>query len=227
MNIDRTLSGIHYLSLMFSGLKRHLPAAFAVAILAAVHAPAEAVEEAEYKVVKKDGDIELRDYEASIVAETLVKSDFKGASNKAFRTLFRYIDGENEASGKIAMTAPVSQEPGSQKIDMTAPVSQEAAEDGWSVSFMMPASFTMETIPKPTNPAVKIREIPAYRAAAIRYSGTWSEKNYNEHHDLLTGWLHEQGLQPAGPAVWARYNAPFTPWFMRRNEILIRVEGDY
>jgi hypothetical protein len=226
LNIDRALSGIRYLSLMFSTRKRHLPATLAVAILA-VHAPAEAVEEAEYKVVKKDGDIELRDYEASIVAETLVKSDFKGASNKAFRTLFRYIDGENEASGKIAMTAPVSQEPGSQKIDMTAPVSQEAAEDGWSVSFMMPASFTMETIPKPTNPAVKIREIPAYRAAAIRYSGTWSEKNYNEHHDLLTGWLNEQGLQPAGPAVWARYNAPFTPWFMRRNEILIRIEGDY
>lgn len=210
---------------MFSKLRCHLLAAAASAILM-VHTPAIAIEEAEYEVVRKDGDIELRDYEPSIVAETLVKSDFEGASNKAFRTLFRYIDGENETRGKIAMTAPVSQEPSSQKIAMTAPVSQEAADNGWLISFMMPRSFTMQTIPKPTNPAVEIRRNPAYRAAAIRYSGTWSENNYNKYHDKLTDWLNEQGLQTAGPSVWARYNAPFTPWFMRRNEILIRVEVD-
>ena len=191
-----------------------------------IHVPAEAIEEAKYAVVLKDGDIELRDYEPSIVAEMLVEGDFKGASNKAFRTLFRFIDGENQTQDKIAMTAPVSQEPSSQKIAMTAPVSQEAAENGWLVGFMMPASFTMETTPVPTNPAVKIREIPAYRAAAIRYSGTWSEANYSENHARLTEWVTEQGLRIVGPAVWARYNAPVTPWFLRRNEILIPVEVD-
>ena len=185
-----------------------------------------AVEEARYEVIKTDGDIEIREYSPSIVAETLVESDFEGASNKAFRTLFKYIDGENKNSDKIAMTAPVSQESDSQKIAMTAPVSQEAADAGWLVSFMMPASFTMETIPEPTNQDVRIRQIPGYRAAAIRYSGTWSEKNYKKHHDQLLDWLDVHGLRVAGPSVWARYNAPFTPWFMRRNEILIRIEHD-
>lgn len=205
---------------------RHmLVAAVAVNVLI-VAGPARAVEEADYEVIKKDGDFEIREYSPSIVAETLVKSDFEGASNKAFRTLFKYIDGENKTSNKIAMTAPVSQEPDSQKIAMTAPVSQEAADEGWLVSFMMPASFTMETIPEPTNPDVRIRQIPGYRAAAIQYSGTWSEKNYSKHLDQLMNWIDEQGLRVSGPTVWARYNAPFTPWFMRRNEILIRVDPD-
>ena len=202
-----------------------LVAAVAVNVLV-VTGPAKAVEEAEYKASKKDGDFEIREYSPSIVAETLVKSDFEGASNKAFRTLFKYIDGENKTRDKIAMTAPVSQEPDSQKIAMTAPVSQEAADEGWLVSFMMPASFTMETIPEPTNPDVRIRQIPGYRAAAIQYSGTWSEENYSKHLDQLMNWIDEQGLLVSGPTVWARYNAPFTPWFMRRNEILIRVDTD-
>jgi hypothetical protein len=189
----------------------------------AITFPAMAVEEAEYTVIKTDGAIELRDYEPSIVAETLVQGDFEDASSKAFRTLFRYIDGENEARDKIAMTAPVSQKQGSQKIAMTAPVSQEASKGGWLVSFMMPSSFTMDTIPVPLDDDVKIRQIPAYRAAAIRYSGFWSEKNYERHLAELERWMKSQNLQAAGPAVWARYNAPFTPWFMRRNEILVPV----
>ena len=205
---------------------RHILVA-AVAVNALIVAgPARAVEEAEYAVIKKDGDFEIREYSPSIVAEMLVKSDFEGASNKAFRTLFKYIDGENKTRDKIAMTAPVSQEPDSQKIAMTAPVSQEAADEGWLVSFMMPSTFTMETIPEPTNQDVRIRQIPGYRAAAIRYSGTWSEKNYNKHHDQLLDWLDGQGFRVTGPSVWARYNAPFTPWFMRRNEILIRIDSD-
>jgi hypothetical protein len=188
--------------------------------------PALAVEEAEYEVVQTDGDIELRDYAPSIVAETVVEGDFEDAGNKAFRTLFKYIDGENRAQSEIAMTAPVAQQESSREIAMTAPVSQQAAGEGWVVSFMMPASYTMETIPEPLNPAVKIRQIPAYRAAAIRYSGFWSEKNYAEHRNELAEWLDKQRLRAAGPAVWARYNAPFVPWFMRRNEILIPVERE-
>ena len=149
---------------MSMSLKHAAVAATAVLVLTA-YSPAHAVEEAEYTVLKTDGEIELRDYAPSIVAETSVESDFESASSKAFRLLFRYIDGENEAQGKIAMTAPVSQEPVSRKIAMTAPVSQEETEAGWRVSFMMPAAFTMETIPLPTNPAVRLRELPAYRAA--------------------------------------------------------------
>jgi len=88
----------------------------------------------------------------------------------------------------------------------------------------MPASYTMETIPRPTDPAVVIREVPAYRAAVIRYSGRWTGKNYQEHLGILREWILENELQVVGEPVWARYDPPFKPWFMRRNEILIPVQ---
>lgn len=183
-----------------------------------------AIEEAEYRVIESDDNIELREYARSIVAETYVEGDFEEASNLAFRKLFKYIDGNNRAREEIAMTAPVSQEKRAEKIAMTAPVSQQASEAGWAVNFMMPASYTMETIPQPLDPAVAIREVPVYRAAVIRYSGFWSEENYREHLDVLLKWVSEAGLKTTGEPVWARYNAPFTPWFLRRNEILLRIE---
>ena len=184
---------------------------------------ASAVEEAEYRVVLNDGSFELRDYAPSIVAETVVEADFEDAGNRAFRLLFRYIDGNNVAQKEIAMTAPVSQGQASEKIAMTSPVGQQAADGGWVVSFMMPTSYTMETIPQPSDPAVRLRAVPAYRAASIRYSGFWSEARYREHLQELMAWIEQQGLQPAGAPVWARYDPPFKPWFMRRNEILVPV----
>lgn len=182
-----------------------------------------AIEEAEYTVLLKDNEIEIRDYSASIVAEVIINDSFEDASNLAFRKLFKYISGENSSRNKIAMTAPVSQEAQSEKIEMTAPVSQSATGQGWAVSFMMPASFTMETTPLPVDKSIKLREIPAHRAAAIRYSGTWSKKRYEEYLNILQKWVEQNNLETTGQPVWARYNAPFVPWFMRRNEILIPV----
>jgi len=184
-----------------------------------------AVEEAEYTVAKQQDEFEIREYSESIVAEVVVKGDFKGAANNAFRKLFKYISGDNTRQSKIAMTAPVSQSEQSENIAMTAPVGQQATGNAWLVSFMMPAGYTMETIPVPTDPDVKLRQIPAYRAATIEYSGTWSEKNYQKHLVRLQNWADEENLIVDGEPVWARYNAPFTPWFMRRNEILISVEN--
>jgi len=112
-----------------------------------------------------------------------------------------------------------------EKLAMTSPVGQRKSGQGWAVSFMMPASYTMETIPVPSDPNVVLREIPAHRAAAIRYSGTWSEKSYLEHLTELQEWMESKNLIAAGEPIWARYNAPFTPWFMRRNEILIPLES--
>ena len=195
-----------------------------LAPLLLVPAAALAVEEAEYRVLEQHDEIEVREYAPSIIAEVIVDEEFEDAGNRAFRALFKYIDGNNREQREIAMTAPVSQQKNSVKIDMTAPVSQSRQADGWAVSFMMPASFTMDTIPEPLDPAVKIRQIPAHRAVSIRYSGRWTEKNYAEHLQTLENWLDERGEQAAGEPVWARYNAPFTPWFMRRNEILIPLE---
>jgi len=193
------------------------------AIFLGMAANVMAIEEAQYSVLLKDEALEIREYAPSIVAEVVVNGEFEKASNVAFRKLFKYISGRNSSRSKIAMTAPVSQESQSEKIAMTAPVGQRATGQGWVVSFMMPASYTMDTIPIPQDTSVALRELPAYRAAAIRYSGTWSEKRYQSHLLLLRNWIEENSLEPAGQPVWARYNAPFTPWFMRRNEILMPI----
>lgn len=183
-----------------------------------------ATEEAKYEVVKKDNAFELRDYAPHVVAEVLVQENMEDAGNKAFRPLFRYISGENQSRKKVAMTAPVSQKPAGEKISMTSPVGQQRAEEGWVVSFMMPASYTLETLPMPENPNVTLRQVPARRIAAIRYSGIWREKSYQEHKVKLESWIENNGLRVAGDPTWARYDPPFKLWFLRRNEVLIPVE---
>ncbi len=184
---------------------------------------ASTVEHEPYTVVSRDAGFEIRDYPPSIVAETVVDGPLEEAGNRAFGRLFGYISGKNRAGGKIAMTAPVSQRPSSEQIPMTAPVGQRPAEGGWAVSFVMPASYTMETLPAPESPEVKLRPLPACRMAAVRYSGVWSEERFLRYKGELESWMANGGLTIVGPAVWARYNAPFTPWFLRRNEVLIPV----
>jgi hypothetical protein len=122
------------------------------------------------------------------------------------------------------MTAPVSQQRDGEKIAMTAPVGQEAVGERWAVTFMMPANYTLETLPVPTDEKVRLRAIPSRRMAAVRYSGTWSRQRYERNLARLREWLKVQGLAAAGDPVWARYNPPFTPWFLRRNEILVPLE---
>lgn len=190
---------------------------------------AMAVEEAKFTVLTQDGNFELRDYAPQIVAEVIVDGDFDSAGNRAFRPLFNYISGENTAQKKIAMTAPVGQaaatEPGSEKIAMTTPVGQRAERGGWAVSFMMPTDYSMTTIPIPTNPAVQLREVPAHRMASVRFSGRWSAGKYQEQLEALRAWTAAQGLVVTGDPVFARYNGPLTPWFLRRNEVLLPVAG--
>lgn len=182
-----------------------------------------ATEEAPYTVLKSDGMFELREYAPQVLAEIIVDGDLEGAGNKAFRPLFRYISGDNKARNKIAMTAPVSQEQQGEKISMTAPVSQQPLQGKWAVSFMMPASYTMETLPIPDDENIKLRQIPPRRVAAVRYSGFWSEEKYLLHKEKLEKWITDNRYSVNGEPVWARYNPPFTLWFMRRNEILIPV----
>ena len=184
------------------------------------------IEEAKYEVVIKDRNYEIRNYAPHVVAETVVEGTLEDAGNRAFNRLFAYISGKNRSRGKIAMTAPVSQEPASGKIEMTSPVGQQPVKGGWAVSFTMPASYTIETLPVPDDPEVKLRVIPAGRMAAVRYSGVWSEKRYRGYLGGLESWIEEKGFRILGEPVWARYNPPFTPWFLRRNEILIPVDTE-
>jgi hypothetical protein len=196
----------------------------AVAIIIIGAMDAMAIEEAKYEVVKKDNKFEIRDYAPHILAETIVEGDLKDAGNKSFKRLFRYISGDNRSRNKVVMTAPVSQQPVGEKIKMTAPVGQQRVKESWAVSFMMPASYTLETLPEPEDPKVTLRQVPARRMATIRYSGFWSEKGYLRYKLKLESWIHEKGLTIVGDPIWARYNPPFTPWFLRRNEILIPVD---
>lgn len=183
-----------------------------------------ATEEAVYTVEKKDGDFEVRVYAPQVVAEVVVDGTMEDAGNQAFRPLFNYISGANRAQGKIAMTAPVAQQREGEKIAMTAPVGLSAASNQWAVTFMMPANTTLESLPQPTDEKVRLRAVPVRRMAAVRYSGTWSRKRYDLNLARLHAWMQANGLAAAGDPIWARYNPPFTPWFLRRNEILLVVE---
>ena len=193
----------------------------ALIIIGAINAMA--IDEAKYKVIKKDNHFEIRDYATHIIAETFVEGNLKDAGNKAFKKLFQYISGDNQSRDKVSMTAPVSQQPKREKIKMTAPVAQQRDKESWVVSFMMPSSYTMETLPDPEDIEVTLRQVPARRMAAVRYSGFWNEKGYLRHKAELGSWIHRMGFTVVGDPIWARYNPPFMPWFLRRNEILIPI----
>ena len=183
-----------------------------------------ALEEAKYTVLEKADDFELRQYEPHIVAETFVEGDFENVGNEGFRLLFAYISGTNRKKESIPMTAPVGQEPVSENIAMTAPVGQEKAGPQWRITFLMPPNYTVATLPEPLNPRVQIKEIPGCLMAALIYSGTWSKDRYEEKEVALRDMLKQKGLKAVGEPVFARYNSPFSLWFMRRNEVLIPVE---
>ena len=205
---------------MYSIIKLLIISLFTLSLLSNLFA----IEEAEYEVIQKDDDFELRRYSEYILAETVVGGDMEDAGNKAFKDLFGYISGDNQLKEEVAMTLPVSQKSRSQEISMTAPVGQTRSGDDWVVSFMMPSSYTMKSIPEPTNSKVKIREVPERLVASIEYSGFWSEENYLENKDELEKWIKEKGFEAKGDPIWARYNSPWSLWFLRRNEVLIPVE---
>ncbi|MFN2319339.1 MAG: heme-binding protein [Dermatophilaceae bacterium] len=188
-------------------------------------------EQQPYEVVQRYPGFELRHYPSHAVAEVTVRGSFDGAGNRAFRALFRYISGHNESAGSIAMTAPVIQKPsGSEKIAMTAPVVQTEADDGEHVvAFVLPATQTAQTAPVPSDPEVRVRQVPERLAAAVRYSGRWSESEYRRHLAELEAGIARAGLVAMGPPMFARFDPPFKPWFLRRNEVVQDVrwpDGD-
>jgi len=184
---------------------------------------ASAIEEPKYTVVRQYDDFEIRAYVPYVVAEVVVPGPAEEAGNRGFRILAGYIFGKNKGERKISMTAPVAQAPAPAKIEMTAPVTQAAANGGYVVQFTMPSEYTLETLPEPLDPQVRLKEFSGGRFAVIRYSGTWSERNYKEHLEKLERGVEAAGLRTTGSPIYSRYNAPFVPWFMRRNEIWLKL----
>jgi hypothetical protein len=170
--------------------------------------PAVAVEEPAFHTVLKDGAFEVRDYPALVVAEVTVTGGQSEAASKGFRLLAGYIFGGNHKKQSIAMTAPVAQ--------------ARTAEE-WVVRFTMPGRYALETLPQPNDPRVRLRQAPPDELAVIRFSGVARPRNVAAKTAELSTWIQSRHLRQSGPAALAQYNPPWTPWFMRRNEVMIPV----
>ena len=188
---------------------------------------AMAYEEPSYEVIEETADYEVRRYAPYLVAEVDVEGDFGSAGNNAFRLLAAYIFGENQAEEKMSMTAPVESRPKEEgvRMSMTAPVTSTASQTGqYTYAFVMERKYTLDTLPAPRDPRIRLREQPARVMAVRRYSGRWTEENYRENEARLMEALSADDRRPIGTPILARYNSPFTPWFMRRNEVMVEVE---
>ncbi|MGB8326245.1 MAG: heme-binding protein [Steroidobacteraceae bacterium] len=187
--------------------------------------PLMAIEEPVYTLIERQEPFEVREYQSYVVAETLVDGTFDSVGSEGFRRLFRYISGANREAARIAMTAPVEQAAAGTKISMTAPVEQQRAGRHWRIAFVLPASYTLASAPRPTDDRIAISEVPARRVAVVRYSGTWGQARYDSELAALRHFIGERGLRAIGEPVFSRYNPPFMPWFLRRNEIQVPVQA--
>lgn len=193
-----------------------------------------AIEEPNYTVLSQVEDFELRRYDEQLVAQTWVSGDQDNASRQGFKILADYIFGNNTApsgeSSKISMTAPVTMQSdnlngqASQKIAMTAPVSMQQNDGKWRVQFTMPSQYTMQTLPKPNNPDVKIVQVPAQTYGVIKFSGLAGSKKVAKKTETLKSWMQTQKLMVTGTPELARYNPPWTLPFMRRNEVMMAYQ---
>lgn len=183
------------------------------------------VEQPEYRVVErieKNAIIEIRDYAPMIVAETEVTGERQEAITKGFRVIADYIFGNNTAAQKVPMTSRVAQQ-SSEKIAMTAPVMQQSVGYTWRVRFVMPSKYTMETLPKPNNSAVELREVPRKLFAVIRFSGSAVEDNLKRRTKELNAFVSEKNFVPLSEPAYAFYNPPWTLPFLRRNEVMVEI----
>ena len=181
------------------------------------------VETPSYEVITAENNIEVRQYTPMIVAEVQMNGRREDAIGYGFRLLADYIFGNNIAQQDIAMTAPVQQQE-STKIAMTAPVQQQSTGDCWQISFVMPSAYTMETLPKPVNEHVTIKEIPAKTFAVLTFSGTNSDKNIKDHENQLMTYVGANELSVIGTPKYAFYNPPWTFPHMRRNEVMVEIQ---
>ena len=168
------------------------------------------VKQAKYEVLREINKVEIRRYPSLVIARV------DGYGDGGFNLLFNFITGNNQQKSKIAMTAPVV----SEQIVMTAPVLSESD----SIGFVMPEGLTLETTPEPLDERVKIVEIPKRDVAALKFSGRWSNSIFKKKSKEMLEELKKAGIETIGQVFTMRYNGPFTPWFMRRNEVAVEIE---
>jgi hypothetical protein len=177
----------------------------ALLILTLTGATAMALEEPTYEVLLTVGDVEFRRYDPYMLAEVTVDGDAQ--DRRAFRILAGYIFGDNDDSEKMNMTAPVETR-------------------GSDYAFVMERKYSPENLPRPIDERIRIVEREGRVVAALRFSGRWSQGNFRKHEGQLLDALAELDIEMTGAPELARYNSPFTPWFLRRNEIIVPVDWD-
>jgi len=178
-----------------------------------------------YAVIKKQSQIEIRHYPAYIQAEVVIDAkQYRSAIEKGFNVLAGFIFGNNVSKQKIEMTSPV-QASRSEKIAMTTPVTV-TGESSFTVAFIMPSAYTLETLPQPEDSRVHFQPIPTRSLAAIRFSGFFRQDTIQKNKQHLGQWLHEQGIETEGDFFVAGYNPPWVPGFLARNEVLIQVKTE-
>ena len=176
-----------------------------------------------YSIVKTKNEYEIRHYDPYVVAETPIGSE---PGSSGFKELFQYISGNNNGRSKLAMTAPVlkSAEGDGEKLAMTAPVLKQNHQGSGTISFLMPPGSRLEDLPEPRSPKITLREIPGHKVAVVRFSGVADAGTVKEKTEHLLGVLRQDGVKIRSTPITALYNPPWTPPFMRRNEIMVEVE---
>lgn len=182
------------------------------------------VKEPPYKVLVQDGAYEMREYSSLVLVKAFSEGDFSKSQDESFNKLFDYISGKNAGNKNIPMTAPVLMEGQGQKIPMTAPVLMEGSAKGWTMSFVLPHTYTLDTAPKPLDQALTLEERKNIKYAAFRFNGLFRDSTFEENSKNLQIWMTKNNVKPAGDAIRAGYNPPWTLPPFRRNEVLIPVE---
>jgi hypothetical protein len=199
---------------------------YTVLLLSTLTGIAMATEEPAYRSILQETPFEIREYPSLIAAEVTVSGERSEAVSAGFRLLAGYIFGGNTRKQSIAMTAPVIQnESPNEKIAMTAPVMQSPDPSGWIIRFIMPASYTLETLPTPNDPKVRLVSLPPKRLAVVRFSGLVDDNDVEQQTAVLRAFIAKQKLTAVGTPSLARYDPPWTLWFLRRNEIMLEVTG--
>ena len=207
-----------------AGFSNKLVSKFALAFLLLTQSMfSQATPEPEYQIVRQIGEIEIRQYAIYAVAEVIVPGPSSDAGSQAFPILAGYIFGKNKGDKKLAMTAPVTQAAAPTKLEMTAPVTQSAAAQGFLVQFVLPKGVMLANAPEPTDTRVQLRDVLPRQVAVIRYSGFWTAAQNEEHLGKLQAALRTADVAWTGDPVYARFNGPMTPWFLKRHEIWLNV----
>ena len=189
--------------------------------------PAMATEEPDFKLISEEGDFQIREYEPKIIAQVEVEGNFDEASSKGFKLLADYIFGNNLLDGeskKISMTTPVEMTPLAENLIMTSSIMDDQVNNKWSINFVMPQEYSLDTLPKPNNSQIDIIEVPSEKYAVIIFSGLVRESSYTDKAKLLSNYFKQNNFEKRGAIKIARYNPPWTLPFFRRNELMIKID---